>query len=160
LVWVPPKEIFVRSVDAMTRARDGSPIIITIPGEAVAFARSGANGVQRFTPKRQRDFMALVKLAAYQAMRGAEPLAGAVEMQIRAVYTIPASWSKKRDGEARWRTARPDVDNIAKLAADSMNGIVYGDDAQVASLTAQKVYGLRAEVIITVACLDGNSEGD
>ena len=32
-----------------------------------------------------------------------------------------------------------------------MNGIVYGDDAQVASLTVQKVYGLRAEVIITVS---------
>ena len=49
-------------------------IAFHIPGDVVPFARSGGNGKVRFTPKKQRDFMALVKLAAHQAMNGQPPL--------------------------------------------------------------------------------------
>ena len=127
-------------------------IAFVIPAEPVAFARSGGNGAVRFTPKRQRDFMALVKLAAHKAMDGAPPFSGPVELQIRAVYRVPKSWSKKRAATAHWRTARPDSDNIGKLIADSINEIVYGDDAQVASMTVQKVYGPIAGITVSAPC--------
>jgi Holliday junction resolvase RusA-like endonuclease len=92
-------------------------VTFTIPDEPVAFARSGGNGKVRFTPKRQRDFMALVKFAAHQAMNGQPPLAGPVELHITALYRVPSSWPKKRAAEAHWRTSKPDADNIAKLVA-------------------------------------------
>jgi Holliday junction resolvase RusA-like endonuclease len=135
-------------------------IAFTIPGEPVAFARSNSNGSVRFTPKRQRDFMAMVKLAAHTAMNGDPPLDGPIDLKIRAVYLVPTSWSKKRAAEARWRTARPDADNIAKLVADSINEIVYGDDAQVVSLTVQKVYGPIAGVTVTASRMDENGGAD
>lgn len=132
-------------------------IAFTIPGEPVAFARSGGNGAVRFTPKRQRDFMALVRLAASKAMDGLEPFTGPVSMSIRAVYLVPTSWPKKKAAAAKWRTAKPDADNIAKLVSDSMNTIVFGDDAQVVSLAVQKVFGPIAGVTVTVQSLE-NSE--
>jgi Holliday junction resolvase RusA-like endonuclease len=135
-------------------------IAFTIPAEPIAFARSGGNGSVRFTPKRQRDFMALVKLAAHKAMDGEPPLDGPIDLKIRATYLIPMSWSKKRAATARWRTARPDVDNIAKIISDAMNEIVYADDAQVVSLTVQKVYGVVAGVTVTAMCMDENGGGD
>jgi Holliday junction resolvase RusA-like endonuclease len=129
-------------------------IAFTVPGEPVAFARSGGKGTIRFTPKKQRDHMALIKLAAAKAMDGAPPLEGPVEMTVRATYCIPLSWSKKKREAAHWRASRPDADNVAKIIADAINEIVYVDDSQVASLTVQKVYGALAGVVVTVARLD------
>lgn len=127
-----------------------------IRGEPVAFARSRHNGKQHFTAKPQRDFMMVVGLQATQAMAGQQPLECAVELQVRAVYPIPKSWRAKRAAEARWRTSKPDVDNIAKLVADSLNKIVYLDDAQVAQLTVQKVYGPLPGVTVSVQPLEGD----
>jgi Holliday junction resolvase RusA-like endonuclease len=135
-------------------------ISFKIPAEPVAFARSGGNGSVRFTPKRQRDFMALVKLAAHRAMDGEPPLDGPIDLKIRANYLVPTSWSKKRAASARWRTARPDADNIAKIISDAMNEIVFADDAQVVSLTVQKVYGPIAGVTVTAMRLDENGGAD
>ena len=129
-------------------------VAFTIPAEPIAFARSGGNGKVRFTPKRQRDFMALVQLAAHTAMNGQPPIDGPIELCIRAVYRVPSSWSKKRAAEARWRTSRPDVDNLAKLICDALNEIVFGDDAQVATLIVQKMYGPIAGVTVSAARLD------
>jgi Holliday junction resolvase RusA-like endonuclease len=106
-------------------------VTFVVPSEPVAFARSGGKGKIRFTPKRQRDFMALVQLAAHRAMNGQPPLAGPIELRIRAAYRVPTSWSKKRAAGVRWRIARPDADNIAKLVADSCNEIIFRDDARL-----------------------------
>jgi Holliday junction resolvase RusA-like endonuclease len=130
-------------------------IAFQIPGEPVAFARSGGNGAIRFTPKRQRDFMALVQLAASKVMENQEPFAGPVEMVVRAVYLVPRSWPKKRADAAWWRTAKPDADNLAKIISDAINTIVFVDDAQIASLTVQKIYGPLAGVTVSVASLEG-----
>jgi Holliday junction resolvase RusA-like endonuclease len=131
-----------------------SLVAFNIPGEPIAFARSGGNGKVRFTPKRQRDFMALVKLAAHKAMDGQAPLEGPIELRIRAVYRVPTSWPKKRAAEARWRTSKPDADNLAKIVSDSINEIVFRDDAQVSSLIVQKTYGPIAGVTVAAAILE------
>jgi Holliday junction resolvase RusA-like endonuclease len=129
-------------------------VAFVIPAEPIAFARSGGNGKVRFTPKRQRDFMALCKLAAHKAMDGQAPLEGPIELRIRAVYRVPTSWPKKRAAAARWRTSKPDADNIAKIVSDSINEIVFRDDAQVSSLIVQKTYGPIAGVTVSAAILE------
>jgi len=129
-------------------------VSFTIPGEPIAFARSGGNGSVRFTPKRQRDFMSLVRLSAYQAMDGKPPLEGPLMMCVNATYLVPKSWSKAKAAQANWRTSKPDVDNIAKIIADSMNEIVFVDDAQIARLAVQKIYGTVAGVAVEVSALE------
>jgi Holliday junction resolvase RusA-like endonuclease len=129
-------------------------IAFTVPGEAVPFARAGARGKQRFTPGKQRNAMGAIKHLAARAMNGQPPFVGALRMTIRAVYLVPASWSKKRRGGARWKASKPDADNIAKLVKDALSTIVYADDAQIAELTVQKVYGPIAGVTVTVERLE------
>jgi Holliday junction resolvase RusA-like endonuclease len=35
---------------------------------------------------------------------------------------------------------KPDIDNVIKIIADSLNGIAYKDDTQIVKLTAHKLY--------------------
>lgn len=125
-------------------------IFFTIPGEPVPFARAGALGKRRFTPKKQGDFMGAVRTIAARAMEGAAPIDGPVSMTVRAVYLVPASWSKRKRAAAYWKASKPDADNVAKIIKDAISTIVFCDDAQVASLTVTKTYGPTAFVDVRV----------
>jgi Holliday junction resolvase RusA-like endonuclease len=128
-------------------------ISFSIPGDPVPFARTGAHGARRFTPKKQALAMDAIRLYAQRAMDGQGPLQGPVELSIRATYLVPASWPRKRREAALWKASKPDADNLGKLVADSLNSIVYLDDAQVASMTVQKMYGPIAGLTVSVASL-------
>jgi Holliday junction resolvase RusA-like endonuclease len=132
-------------------------ISFQIPGEPVPFARAGSNKSRRFTPPKQSDFMAVVRLYASRAMAGQEPFDGPLALRVRAVYLVPASWPQKRKDAARWKSSKPDADNIVKILKDAMNTIVFYDDAQVASLQVQKIYGPVAGVTISISRLEGVS---
>ena len=126
-------------------------IAFEVPGEPVAFARARVNVAgKRFTPDKQRNYADAVALKAIEAMRGTPIMEGAVRVALRAVFVPPATWSKGLRENAKWKTSKVDLDNIYKLAADAMSGIVYVDDAQVADLSCQKVYGLRPHLVIEV----------
>jgi len=45
-----------------------------------------------------------------------------------------------KDSAPTWHTARPDIDNLFKLMADSLNGVFWKDDSQICSVIAQKLY--------------------
>lgn len=122
-----------------------------IPGEPVAKGRPRfvrATG-RTFTPKKTEIFEGVIAGKAADAMDGKEPLDGALRMTIRACYPHPKSWSKRKRSE-RWKTSKPDADNLAKICGDALNGIVYKDDAQIAELTIQKQYGVLTGLTITI----------
>lgn len=129
-------------------------VIIRVPINPVPFARAGANGKRRFTPARQANFMAQVRSFAATAMEGREPFSGPVEMIARFSYSRPKSWSKKKADATRWKSSKPDVDNLVKIIGDSLNAVAFHDDAQIASVSVQKMYGERSEVVITVSQLE------
>ena len=119
----------------------------TVPGEPIAKGRARSfvrNGhVAHFTPEKTARYENLVRLAAQQAMDGEPPRDGAVRLTVTAVFTIPASWSKKRQAEAVRApvTKRPDLDNVVKAIKDGCNGVLWRDDCQVACLIATKTFG-------------------
>lgn len=129
-------------------------VTIRVPIEPVPFARAGAQGRRRFTPKRQAEFMGQFRVFAESAMAGRPPFDGPLAMAARFVYVAPASWSAKKRAAAKWKASKPDADNLVKIIKGSVNAVVYHDDAQVASLTVEKVYGARAEIVVTVAELE------
>jgi len=129
-------------------------ICFVVPGDAVPWSRAGSNSGHRYTPKRQASFMGAIKLFASQAMAGAEPIEGPVELSIRATYLIPASWPAKRRAKAAWKASKPDADNLGKIVADALNSLAYADDAQVASLIVQKRYGPLAGLTVSIASLE------
>jgi Holliday junction resolvase RusA-like endonuclease len=120
----------------------------TIPGQPVAkgrpkFARRGAH-VVAYTPEKTASYENLVKLAASTAMRGIEPTARPIALQVTLNLQVPASWSNKRRAAAVagtiCATKKPDADNVLKGIKDGCNGIVWKDDAQVVDIRLQKRY--------------------
>jgi len=114
-------------------------VIITmfsVPGAPVSKARPRVTKAgHAFTPKKTRNYEALVKMCAAQAMKGKRPTDGPVAMEIVAVFPRPVTWPKWKQqladiGEIA-HTKKPDEDNIGKSVSDALNGVVYLDDAQV-----------------------------
>jgi Holliday junction resolvase RusA-like endonuclease len=105
-----------------------------------------------YTPEKTVQAERLIALCAKAA--GVKPLEGPVSVEVTAMFLVPNSWSKKRKAEANWHTAKPDADNIGKLM-DSLNGIAYRDDAQVAELTVRKVYAAMEGIRIKLTQIGG-----
>ena len=89
-----------------------------------------------YTPQKTVNDSTAIRLK-YSALHGnSEPLKGAVHMTIFAYDALPQS--KPKSVESEPYTVKPDVDNIAKLVMDALNGLAYKDDAQITVLTVVK----------------------
>lgn len=132
-----------------------SAVHLVVPGEPCAkqrprFTRAG----HTYTPKKTLNAEAVIRERFAAEYPGFVPMSGPVHMTVLAYFGIPASWSGKRKVEAlagrTLPTKRPDADNIYKLAADGLNALAYGDDAQIVSATVQKAYSDRPRLEIVV----------
>ena len=77
-----------------------------------------------------------------------------LHLQIIAVYGIPKGFSKVKEiqalnGELK-PCVKPDIDNIAKVVCDALNGIAYKDDNQIVTLVVGKIYGIEPKLIISL----------
>lgn len=118
-------------------------ISFSIPGKPEPWRRARTNGKRHFKDAKTAANQSAWGFSAKAAMRGAEPLSGALTVVIVARYPIPISASKAKraamiSGEIR-PTVRPDLDNIVKNL-DGLNKVAFGDDAQIVRLITDKVY--------------------
>lgn len=63
------------------------------------------------------------------------PLAGAIAVEMHFHLARPKSRKA-----ARWPTAKPDLDNLAKSTADALNGTLWADDATIVDWRVRKDY--------------------
>lgn len=131
-------------------------IAFTIPGkpqpkERPRVTKSGYT----FTPPRTKEYEAkVIEQAKKSQLLPQSPLTTPLKMILWFYYPIPTSWSKKKQELARRKqiqpAKRPDIDNLAKLIMDALNGVAYVDDAQIVQLVINKQYDEepRAEVLI------------
>jgi Holliday junction resolvase RusA-like endonuclease len=135
-------------------------IVIELAGEPKGKGRprfSRKNGVA-YTPASTRQYEVALRYVAQEMMAGRPPIEGPVTIAIDAYFAIPASWSKRKQEQARAGMLRPqtkpDVDNVLK-GIDSLNQIVWRDDKQVVEAIVRKQYSdrprLRIEVIEVLA---------
>lgn len=135
-------------------------IIITLPGppRGKERPRVGVHGV--YTPSGTRAYEADLKLMARIAMRGRERLEGPLKVLVIGTMQVPRSWpANLRSGaldNMAWPTVRPDWDNIGKTT-DALNGLVWGDDAQVIDGRVIKAYGADPGVRVIVQTLEGDA---
>jgi Holliday junction resolvase RusA-like endonuclease len=142
-----------------SRAGEGAvtlPVTIVLLGEPVAWARArlGLRGIP-FTPKHQRNNAATLRLAAQEAMDGRVPLDCAVRVDLSAEFSIPSSWSRKKQAAALTGvirpTKRPDLSNVIKQVEDAFNGVVFRDDALIVEYgLLRKVYSTSPKLVVTV----------
>lgn len=98
--------------------------------------------VHTYTPKSTKDMEKLIA-DEYKAQGGKNYGEKMVHITITAKYNPPKSLSKKKKSELfrqQYMNKAPDVDNIAKLVLDALNGVAYIDDRQVVSLFCEKIY--------------------
>lgn len=150
-------------------------LTIIIPGEPASKARPRfsrtVKGVRTYTPTKTLKYEELVRYHALaeRQKKGIKPIAKQMRLQIKAYFSIPKSYSKKRkerciNGEER-PTKKPDSDNIAKIVLDGLNPKMkvdhrlqkavcvheglYQDDRQVIDLRVEKWYSDEPRVEIT-----------
>lgn len=105
-----------------------------------------------YTPAETEKAEDRIRTHAALAMNGRVPVEQPVEIRIIATYLPPKTRTKatKQTPWASFKPSRPDCDNIAKLCADAMNGIVFRDDALVATMHVAKVYGETPGIRVSV----------
>lgn len=139
------------------------PITVTLAGapqgkgRARAFVRGG--NVGHYTPEKTRSYEGMIRTAAMQELGERPALDCPVEFTMRAVFSVPASWSKRKRQQAIVGDIKPgkkpDLDNIAKAWNDALNGVVYRDDSLICRMTLEKRYGPQALVVCTVKPMEG-----
>ena len=147
-------------------AGDRMKIRFIIPGEPKGKARprvfTNKQGISRaITPKETLSYENLVKWV-YQNTYGTRKLEGEVVARIVAMYAIPKSMSKKNrqlieEGKLH-PTKKPDLDNVAKIVLDSLNGIAYSDDSQIVKLNVEKHYSDNPRVEVTLDEIDAEKK--
>jgi Holliday junction resolvase RusA-like endonuclease len=132
------------------------PLVIQLDGEP------GAKLRVRFDPRSRRAYQ-VDKVIHYEgrlahagqlAMQGETLLDEPLAVLVDAYMTIPASKPKRWKagalaGDVR-PTKTPDVDNIAKVVLDGLNGIVWVDDVLVVELAVRKFYSDRPRMVIAI----------
>lgn len=90
-----------------------------------------------YTPDRTAEAMERVRMAYDKESRGrTAPKGVPVRVSITTARGMPKSRPKRVAEEPD--VYKPDVDNVAKLVLDALNGVAWADDTQITTLTVQK----------------------
>jgi Holliday junction resolvase RusA-like endonuclease len=127
----------------------------SVPGDPVPQPRprvSTAGGFGRaYVPSKHpvHAYRQAVALAAKTS--GVAITSEPVSVVIDAVFSRPASHRNKSGVKASAPALpRCDVDNVAKAILDSLTGIAWEDDAQVARLVVEKSYGTEGRTTVRI----------
>lgn len=108
-----------------------------------------------------RPWRSAVAFEAQQAMHGRELLTGPVSLKAELVFPRPKShYGSGRNAQVLKGSApmyvatKPDADKLARSLGDSLTGICFRDDSQIAWVSVWKVYGEPARAVIEVAEID------
>lgn len=107
----------------------------------------------RDASKRSAPWKRLVAQAAGEAMDGAPLLEGPLQLHVSVVVVRPKSHYGARGlrpSAPAAPTTRPDLTKYLRGIEDAMTGVVWRDDAQVITQSAEKRYGEPALVSVRV----------
>ena len=115
------------------------------------FSRQG-KFVKTYTPETTVNYENWVKICFQEAKQ--EKLSGQLQAVISCYFNTPNGYSKKKkeqalNGDIR-PTKKPDIDNIAKIILDSLNGLAYEDDKDIVDCKIEKWFGEESKVIVEI----------
>ncbi|HBF4872503.1 RusA family crossover junction endodeoxyribonuclease [Clostridioides difficile] len=125
-----------------------------IDGEPVGKERPRFNLATKrtYTPNKTKNYEDYIKYMYQSKVKHC--FEGYIKMTLRCYYSIAKSNSKKVKEQKRNNVLRPskkpDIDNVVKIIADSLNEIAYKDDTQIVEVVASKHFSdePRVEVIL------------
>jgi len=135
----------------------GKSFSITIPGKPIPKARPRfcRRGEHVVTFDRQCEEVDMVRLLMRAKMEGREPFEGPLRVNMVFIFEPVKRRQKEYPG---FHIKKPDCDNALKFFLDAGNGILWGDDKQIVSLSGIKIYGEKAKTVITIEKVDSPSK--
>lgn len=125
---------------------------IPVPKQSVRFAITKTK--KSYRPRTYQTMQVLCfekqlrQTAIEQLPKNFQPFIGAIGLEITFVFPPLKSFSQKRLrqlelGKIQYKTTKPDLtDNLMKGTMDALNGIIFKDDSQIATIHSRKIYGL------------------
>ena len=107
--------------------------------------RHRSNGRYHYDPssKVKKDF-----LKSAGIYRPKKPISKNIDLEFIFCYKRPKNHYRMKNKKLalkidapQYKGTKADIDNIAKLYIDAMNGVFYKDDCQIVNLTASKIFG-------------------
>ena len=118
-------------------------IYLDLHGDPIPWKRPGHNmhtGAIYDEQKKQKESWRWVLKAQYRE----EPTRAPLDIGMIFYFPIPASTSARRRTQMLngviHHMSKPDADNLAKFALDTMTGVIFEDDCQVFRLSVEKRY--------------------
>lgn len=113
------------------------------------------NTGRAITPKDTANYETLVRMEYMAQCHGFKfPDDSMLDMRIIAYYSIAKSQTKRNKELMKKQllrpTKKPDMDNVVKIIADSLNQIAYRDDTQIVDCQCRKFYSDKPRVEITI----------
>lgn len=106
-----------------------------IPGPVVAWKRARSNNGRRYTDPKMAAYQKLIRFAAAAVCPRDWPMAA--EYQVTILY-------------APHDRRRRDIDNVAKVVCDALNGVAWDDDSMVSMLYVKRRMGACPGLFICV----------
>ena len=133
----------------------GRMIRLEIPGEPRGKERPRFANGRTYTPQKTVDYENLIKTEYLRVFNPvAFPSGTPISMTVIVYFATPKSASKRAVQDmlsgASMPTKKPDVDNIAKVIMDGLNGLAYKDDSQIVDLEVVKRYASVAKVVVFI----------
>ena len=118
--------------------------------------RHVGNGVMLESSKYVKEWRAFAKLKATIAMQRTPRIdkPHGVRLTVWFVFERPKKhFTSKglRPDAPKFHLSQPDSDKLLRALLDSMSGVVFEDDSQVAVIGVEKVYGERAVTKVVVS---------
>ncbi len=125
-----------------------------IPGKPQGKARPRVTRNGTYTPQRTKDYQNRIKQAYNGEYLPEKPLIATIV----CYYSIAKNTSKAKhrlmlEGKL-FPLVRPDIDNVAKVILDALNGVAYKDDNLIVQLQIKKKYSDDPRVEVEIGVLN------
>ena len=126
----------------MVERMDAGMITFTIPGSPIPLDRARHGKGKVYDTPRNKSAKRTIGKSGMAAMVGRKPIQGPVRIRVAFLFEWPKSYTQKRRKACygNMKDTKPDIDNLAKMVMDALNGIAYDDDSQVCEITATKYF--------------------
>lgn len=119
-----------------------------------AKSKTGKTFMTHFTPEKTRNAEGNFLAQAIYFQRPDKPTLTPVAVEIEFYMPIPLRDSKparerKLSGQ-ELPAKKPDIDNLAKLVLDALNGVYWHDDNQIVSLSLVKRYSDDPRTVVRI----------
>lgn len=114
--------------------------VYKIPGEPVPLSRPRANLSSRRFYNSQQNVMLSASIYLQSQHNVHKFYEGPLHLEVVFYFPYPKSFPKYKREELTYKETRCDLDNLIKFVCDISQGVLFHDDAIIASISAKKVY--------------------